>query len=475
MAAGAATTGTRASAPHFGWSPTAEDFTRHQLSHVTNFWRQGRTAEFHLKAMPSGWAELRLTFELPSPSESIPPPINPAFFAPPRNLGTSTFPQETGTDPIPPPPKVTSRQRKNYRRSVLHRATLAASSLPPPKNGSLRQAAQACVQRLQADPTLQVSPLIGARKRVQSCSPSPSPSNRSPLAQRMRTDFQIGEHEMESPERESLRSQSYPEKTPSPPISPPSVRGFPPPAPLSFTPSKNQDGTESPEISEETVVKEVAEVVKEVAKVAEVAEKGSSGEVFKDDQSESEEETVEEKEHVEETETEKENVEEEKTTEEKEIVEEKESVVEKITLEERRRTEERIRLLEEALRLHKLEKEKEKTPKCRNCGEVFTADHQCSVVKKEHVEEKEEKETALEVVKVLEIESPKVEYIEVEKVLETGESAEVEQVVANPRMVFLCYNCDGEGHFARECPYERPKYFCFNCGGEGHFARDCDK
>ena len=453
MAAGAATTRTRASAPHFGWSPTAEDFTRHQLSHVTNFWRQGRTAEFHLKAMPSGWAELRLTFELPSPSESIPPPINPAFFAPPRNLGTSTFPQETGTDPIPPPPKVTSRQRKNYRRSVLHRATLAASSLPPPKNGSLRQAAQACVQRLQADPTLQVSPLIGARKRVQSCSPSPSPSNRSPLAQRMRTDFQIGEHEMESPERESLRSQSYPEKTPSPPISPPSVRGFPPPAPLSFTPSKNQDGTESPEISEETVVKEVAEVVKEVAKVAEVAEKGSSGEVFKDDQSESEEETVEEKEHVEETETEKENVEEEKTTEKKEIVEEKESVVEKVPLEERRRIEERIRLMEEALRLHKLEKEKEKTPKCRNCGEVFTADHQCSVVEKENVEEKEEKETALEVVKVLEIESPEVESVE----------------------VYLCYNCDGEGHFARECPYERPKYFCFNCGGEGHYARDCDK
>ena len=31
----------------------------------------------------------------------------------------------------------------------------------------------------------------------------------------------------------------------------------------------------------------------------------------------------------------------------------------------------------------------------------------------------------------------------------------------------------GEGHFARECPFERPKYFCYHCGGEGHFARDC--
>ena len=426
MAAGAATTRTRVSAPHFGWSPTAEDFTKHQLSHVTNFWRQGRTAEFQLKAMPSGRAELRLTFELPPPSESIPPPINPAFCAPPRNLGTPTFPQgvqESETDPKPSLPRVTSRQRKNYRRSVLHRAKLAASSLPPPRNGSLRQAAQACVQRLQADPTSQVS-ILSARKQAPSRSPSPpSPSNRSPLAQRMRTDFQIGEQEMESPERESLRSQSYPEKTPSLPISP-SVRGFPPPAPLSFTPSKNQDGTESPEIIEETVVKEVAEVVKEVA---ENAGKGSCDEVFDDDESE--------------------------TIEEKEVVEEKESVVEKMTLEERLRLEERIRLLQEALRLHKLEKEKEKTPKCRNCGEVFTADHQCSVVEKENVEEKEEKETALEVVKVLEIESPEVESVE----------------------VYLCYNCDGEGHFARECPYERPKYFCFNCGGEGHYARDCDK
>ena len=73
---------------------------------------------------------------------------------------------------------------------------------------------------------------------------------------------------------------------------------------------------------------------------------------------------------------EKVTVEENETIEEKENVEEKESVVEKLTLEERLRIEERIRLLEECLRLHELEN---KTPKCRNCGEVFAADHQCSV------------------------------------------------------------------------------------------------
>ena len=38
----------------------------------------------------------------------------------------------------------------NYRRWVLRRAKLAASSLPPPEDGTLRQAAQAAVDRLQA-------------------------------------------------------------------------------------------------------------------------------------------------------------------------------------------------------------------------------------------------------------------------------------------------------------------------------------
>ena len=235
MAAGAATTRTRASAPHFGWSPTAEDFTRYQLSHVTNFWRQGRTAEFHLKAMPSGWAELRLTFELPSSSESIPPPINPAFFAPPRNLETPTLPQETGTGPKPPPPKVTSTQRNNYRRSFLHRATLAASSLPPPKNGSLRQAAQACVQRLQVVPDLPGS-TQSANKRPLPASPSAHSPSLLPLAQRIRTDIHIAESETESPEREILRSPPCPENSPFP-ISP-CAKGLPLPAPLIFTPVK---------------------------------------------------------------------------------------------------------------------------------------------------------------------------------------------------------------------------------------------
>ena len=223
-------------APQAPWSPNAHAFAQHQFSHVANFWKQGRTASFQLKALPGGQAELNLAFRLPSASQVIPPPSHVSPVPPPQRPIHPLFPkgcspQGSGAE-LTSPKKVSSRQRKSHRRSVLHRAALAAPSLPPPKDGSLRQAAQACVQRLQADSTLQVSTL-SARKRVPSRSPSsPSPSNRSPLAQRMRTDFQIGEHEMESPERESLRSQSYPEKTPSLPISP-SVRGFPPPAPLS--------------------------------------------------------------------------------------------------------------------------------------------------------------------------------------------------------------------------------------------------
>ena len=131
--------------------------------------------------------------------------------------------------------KVSSRQRKSYRRSVLHRAALAAPSLPPPKNGSLRQVAQACIQRLQA---VSVS-TQNAKKRSATLL---SPSNLAPLAQRIRSDIGIAECEVESPERELLRSQLCPENTP-PPCSP-CVKGFPSPAPLVFTPCKIQEVAE---------------------------------------------------------------------------------------------------------------------------------------------------------------------------------------------------------------------------------------
>ena len=141
------------------WSPTAQAFAQHQFSHVTNFWKQGRPASFRLEALPDGNAELNLTFKLPKASEVIPPP----FFSSPAPLLKRPiiplFPEGYAPQKGKPKqaPKLPSRRRKNYRRSVLHKAALAMHTLPPPVNGSLRQAAQACVQRLQAASALPVS------------------------------------------------------------------------------------------------------------------------------------------------------------------------------------------------------------------------------------------------------------------------------------------------------------------------------
>ena len=165
-------------------------------------------------------------------------PYNPSFLM-------ATFPPGSAaaskSNPQASQKKVSSRQRKGYRRSVLHRASLAVPSLPPPKNGSLRQAALACVQRLQADSAFPVSIQI-AKKRPLPDSPSaPSPSSLSPLAQRIRKDIQVGESETESPEKEILRSPTLPENSPSP-ISP-CMKGLPSPAPLIFTPVPSKESS----------------------------------------------------------------------------------------------------------------------------------------------------------------------------------------------------------------------------------------
>ena len=238
-------------APQIPWSPTAHAFAQHQFSHVTNFWKQCRQASFRLEALSSGKAELNLTFQLPHASEVIPPPSAPSHVfpasAPQRPIHplfpNGFFPQRSGVTNPASQKKPSSKQRKSYRRSVLYRASLAAPSLSPPKNGSLRQAALASVKHLQA---VSASPVDtqSYRKRSYSESDSPSahsPSRFPPLAQRIRSDLQIGD---ESPERELLRTQ--PSHLKSPPPSCPRVKGFPPPAPLAFTPPKIQEGCETP-------------------------------------------------------------------------------------------------------------------------------------------------------------------------------------------------------------------------------------
>ena len=230
--------------PQAPWSPTAQAFAQHQFSHVANFWKQGRLASFRLEALPGGQAELNLTFQLPSASEVVPPPTHvipvPAPQRPIQPLfPQGYFPQKSAADSNTnhaSKKKVSSKQRKSYQRSVLHRAALAMPSLPPPKKGSLRHIALASVERLQAVSAVPVS-TQSVKKRPFPDSPNaPSPSNLHPLAQRIRKDIQVGESEVDSPEREILRSSPFPGNSPSP-ISP-CIKGFPSPAPLAFTPCK---------------------------------------------------------------------------------------------------------------------------------------------------------------------------------------------------------------------------------------------
>ena len=218
------------------WSPTAHAFAQHQFAHVTNFWKQGRPARFRLEALPGGKAELNLTFQLPPASEVIPPPYHVSPVPRQRPIlplfPHGCFPQGSGGVNSKQAPKPSSRRRKSYRRSVLHKAALAVPTLPPPVVGSLRQAAQACVQRLQAASALPSTP--SGYKRPFSDSTSPSPSNLPPSPRRIRKDFQIEESEVESPEKEILRSAPILGNSPTP-VSP-LVKDFPSPAPLVLTP-----------------------------------------------------------------------------------------------------------------------------------------------------------------------------------------------------------------------------------------------
>ena len=224
--------------PQAPWSPTAHAFAQHQFSHAANFWQQGRPASFQLEALPGGHAKLSLSFQLPQASEVVPPPskVLPAPAPQQRPIPPlfpeGCFPHVSGADSKikHASKKVSSKQRKSYQRSVLHRASLAASSLPPPKNGSLRQAALACVQRQQA---VSASPVT--KKRPLPDSPSAlSPSNLPPLSQRIREDIQIEESDAESPEKEVLRSAPYLENSRAP--FSPCMKDIPSPASLVFTP-----------------------------------------------------------------------------------------------------------------------------------------------------------------------------------------------------------------------------------------------
>ena len=170
--------------PPAPWSPTAHAFAQHQFSHVVNFWNQGRPASYLLEALPGGRAKLNVTFQLPHASEVIPPPSHPVptHQRPTCPLFPGGFsPQGPKTKPAAQK-KVSSKQRKSYWRSVQHKAALAAPSLPPPKNGSLRQAALASVQRLQTVAALPVDNQSTKKRPLPDSPNGPSPLNLPPLA-----------------------------------------------------------------------------------------------------------------------------------------------------------------------------------------------------------------------------------------------------------------------------------------------------
>ena len=167
------------------WSATAHSFVQHQLSHAVNFWRQGRPAVFHLQSRSDGQAKLSLTFQLPSPSDIIPPPLSTTLTPSPN----STTPKHPAPPtllpkrpiillfPSPPTTGLSSRQWKSHRRAVLHRAS--------------QQAAQS------------------SRKRLRSSSPVPLP-------QQLRQDFSLQEESPgSSPLQENLREACPPSSPPS--------------------------------------------------------------------------------------------------------------------------------------------------------------------------------------------------------------------------------------------------------------------
>ena len=57
------------------WTPAARQFVEHQLAQVSNFWKLGLPAEFHLVSQRDGTAELKLSFSLCAPGDSLPPPM----------------------------------------------------------------------------------------------------------------------------------------------------------------------------------------------------------------------------------------------------------------------------------------------------------------------------------------------------------------------------------------------------------------
>jgi len=154
------------------WSESAEAFVLSQLRQTANFWRLGRAASYSLEVKPEGGATLVTRFQLPQPSDHLPPP-RPHILVNSSHNSTrspvsktrdipSLFPfglpmkrqdsrRPAPVLPIPrstqprPQPQPHPQPRRDHVRAVLHHAHQATPK--PVLPGTLRALAVAALPR----------------------------------------------------------------------------------------------------------------------------------------------------------------------------------------------------------------------------------------------------------------------------------------------------------------------------------------
>ena len=142
-------------AHHLLWTPTAETFAHHQLAQVMNFWKLGHPAKFHLDVKSGGISELVLTFQLPSPSEPIPPP-----YVVPEQVPHPSSPSSTGRSSDCLKKANYSRVKRRLRRAAERTAAAAekdatektlAEKEAPVKAATDKEAAKVVAEKIGAE------------------------------------------------------------------------------------------------------------------------------------------------------------------------------------------------------------------------------------------------------------------------------------------------------------------------------------
>ena len=213
----------------YPWSETVEAFALSQLKQTVNFWKLGQSASYCLETSSEGRANLVTRFQLPKPSEHL-PPLRPHCNFPSKThaqhkpgnqvLIPSKTPEIPPLFPFGPPqpsrqvtrrhtqsPKSPSQLRRDYVRAARHRARISAQ-VKPVDPGTLTVSPPPVQQ-----PTL---PLLPPSAPLQSTPSHPQKrkrTNSSPptFREKLLTEFSITEPELEPslpPSPEHLRSNT---------------------------------------------------------------------------------------------------------------------------------------------------------------------------------------------------------------------------------------------------------------------------